>query len=212
MTKLASTLLAACVSASALAAQARLADTAYVIDSSAVQAAIDLGLQAKRSTDMGYKYEIKQMALGVRGMWGETINVTARAPLARIAAAASEAAHRYVPFTVDSVTPAMRAPVLEVIAQPEEPFGVPSQPVSSVRHIVLQTRDRETTVQPASVDTLVREWTSSGNVQHLKGLRVLFPLSAIPADEFDIVVLLSDEREHRQHVRAKERGRMLTGQ
>jgi len=155
------------------------ADSAAISDS-AVRVAVDFGRQAKKTTDVGYRYSIKQMAIGGAGMWGETIDVMARGPQARIAAAASEAAHRYAVLTPDSVSPALRALVIEIVAQPQPPFGVAAQPVGSVRHIVLQTSDRQTTAQPIQVDTLVQTWTGGGATQRLQGLRVLFRATDLP--------------------------------
>jgi hypothetical protein len=184
------------------------ADSAALSDS-AVRVAVDFGRQAKKTTDVGYKYSIKQMAIGGAGMWGETIDVMARGPQARIAAAASEAAHRYAVFTPDSVTPALRALLIEIVAQPQPPFGVAAQPVGSVRHIVLQTTDRQATAQPIQVDTLVQTWTGGGTIQRLQGLRTLFRATDLPPGEFEIVVILNDERQLRQKVDAKARDRLL---
>ncbi len=198
-------LVAFCLSASALGAQ----NGASAFDTAVMRSAIELGTHAKHTSDMGYKYQIKAIAIGVMGMWGEDIEVTVRGPEARIAAAASEAAHRYRSFTAESVTATMIAPFVEIRAQPQPPVGKPTQPLTGVAHLVLQTRDRQHTVQPVHVDTLIQHWTAEGGSQDLKGLVALFPLDSIPDDDFDIVVLLSNEKEHRQKVGDKERQKIL---
>jgi hypothetical protein len=175
---------------SALVLQTR--DT--LVTDSMVQHALDVGSRAKNPGTLGLRYTIKQP--GFRN-WNASVDVIARGPEARIAA---------------SGDPDLRAPEVVVVAQPKLPYEIPRfEELTRVEAIWLEPESGPI-VRPTQLDTLVKREEYFEVTLSLVGMRAVFPLRALPRGEFDIVILLSNGREHHQTVGGDGRRRLLRGQ
>ena len=173
------------------------------LSDSEVDAAIAMG----RSTKQSVGFSAVTSASG----YLQDFSLIARGPFGRVAAAAAEAARRGRPFTLDSVSTAMRAPVLMITATPNDPLiarGQIEHIPSPARHMVL--RARGVTIQPQRVELFRVTW---GNIRvgpelRSRGITAFFDLSAVPAEDFDIVVIQRGGKEHRRTVKQQDRTRL----
>jgi hypothetical protein len=135
--------------------------------------------------------------------------VIAQGPFARIASAAAEAKKKYLPFSPESVTTQLRAPLLTITATPTAPklIGGDWQYAPEAQHIVLQLRigDMDSTVQPVKVETFPVTWSNVVGGQFSgQGVIAYFAEESLPKADFDIVVITSG-KESRYRIRGDDR-------
>jgi len=173
------------------------------LSDSEVVAAIALG----RATQQSFGFHAVTSASGFL----QDYALTARGPFGRVVTAAAEAARYGRPFTPDSVSAAMRAPVLVITAAPNDPIiarGAIEHITSPASHMVL--RVRAVTIQPQRVELFRVTW---GNIRvgpelRSRGITAFFDLAALPAEDFDIVVIQRGGKEHRRTVKQQDRDRL----
>jgi hypothetical protein len=124
--------------------------------------AIQIGLKAKgKSTGLEIADTGRGIANALAAMGNNAGNTTSGTgfslvlytPKTWVAQQASNAAKRYEPFTVESITSDMLSPVLRVIVHPDTPTqisGAGMRYTSSVEHVVLRDEAKTLVVQPSS--------------------------------------------------------------
>jgi len=179
------------------------------LSDSEVVAAIALG----RATQQSFGFHAVTSASGFL----QDYTLTARGPFGRVVTAAAEAARYGRPFTPDSVSAAMRAPVLVITAAPNDPIiarGAIEHITSPASHMVLRVRahggQKPVTIQPQRVELFRVTW---GNIRvgpelRSRGITAFFDLAALPAEDFDIVVIQRGGKEHRRTVKQQDRARL----
>lgn len=139
-------------------------------------------------------------------------SVVALGPLGRVQAASMAAAKRYLPFSIDSVADSLLAPVLEIRVTPEPPLVDRGRIVSSApeaQHVVLvpvrgKREPAGAPIQPLGVTPFPVTWSNLlGGTREGVGVVATFALDAVPAEEFEIVVVTSGA-ESRYRVRGKQ--------
>jgi hypothetical protein len=146
---------------------------------------------------------------GYFAMSGTTLQVLALGPRSRIAAAAAKAKKMYLPYTPESVSVALRAPVLVVSASPRPYRGTVA---FRVIHVIIQGREAAgselQTMQPLRVDTIPRTWSNAFGAQVVEqDLSAYFNTSVLSLGDLTIVVVTS-MGEARFKVREKDRDRL----
>jgi hypothetical protein len=193
---------AAALRAPALLAQAP--DTAGALSDAEVQEAIAYG-QAHKNAVVGLTLGGFSTAfMNGRCPGGITPNrsecsygILVQSPFARIASSAASAAGRYQQYPADSVTAEMRSRLISVTIRPMAPYLGESGwvVIPSPDHVVLQgyaqrRANANDVIQPLRVDKFPTQWTNGqGGVFNGVTAIAWFPESAIPSDDFDIVIV-----------------------
>lgn len=197
----------ACVVATPLAAQepAQEVHPAPAVSASAIDSAIALGQSGKQGAGM---------VVGAAYGDGSTYYITIlQGPLGRVVTASAAHAKRYLPFTADSVSPALVAPVLTVMIEPQKPrFSGRWIIPAPVVHVVLQTQVPKgqapvAPVQPLSTERTTTTYTVAGGTTQVGGMAARFDQALIPGTAFDVVVI-TDGGEYRTTIEAKRLGEL----
>jgi hypothetical protein len=137
--------------------------------------------------------------------------IVLKGPFGIIATAAATRAGQYLPFTLDSVSAEMRAPVLTVFVTPQAPdFADGSwHQAQPVQRVVLQAKGPSrdvpgAVVQPLALTPVPMQWTNAlGATFSSQGAVATFDRSQVPPGDFD-VVLVTGGREVRSTLSARD--------
>jgi hypothetical protein len=107
-------------------------------------------------------------------------------PYSRVAFAAREARKKYAPFTELQVTPEMVAPVVEVMAWPQNSFvfgsGKTGPPISVSRIVIMPAKGKDPSqaIQPSEQVDLDRSYSNLlGATWEARGILARFPLAVV---------------------------------
>jgi hypothetical protein len=147
------------------------------------------------------------------GSGGAVFSLLVYTPTTWIAQQASDAAKRYLPFTVADITEDMLLPVLHVRVHPATPTMLTAagmQQASSVDHVILRSADKQVVIQPLTEVPFEEVASSAMRDAVYTGMMATFPLDAVVAlrtgkEEFAIVVIGKREKEFKVKAKHFER-------
>lgn len=150
---------------------------------------------------------------------GVGFTVTFEGPLNRVANEAWARSKKYLPFTVDSVTPELLDSVWAVTASPRTTVSTFTNDRGAITpaatHIVLAAGEGlRTIVQPVRTELFDVEvpWTPPDSrkekvVSITKGIRAWFPYNALPPGAFEVRII-TDSKEFKLSASVADRKRM----